>query len=99
MQRGIVLARWYADEAVRYRQGTIASEELLVADKARAMLTDPNRWPDDKITLRQFMQHAPGRAARRTKASAMAVITTLVNYGWLIPVEGSGGLFAIQGRL
>jgi hypothetical protein len=98
MKRGIILARWYADEAVRYREGTIASKELLVAEKSRAMLTDPNRWPDDTITLRQFMQHAPSRAARKTKSSALAVITTLVNYGWLVPVEGSGGLFAIQGR-
>lgn len=84
MAQGIELSQFYLSEARRLGDAAIVSASIDQADRLRRWLC--NEWPDPDITLTEVLQRAPVRTLRERPA-AKAAIATLVEAGWLVPLE------------
>ena len=84
MTRGIVLARFYASEALRLFQAgaipiTIVQAELLLAWMH-------NDWAKPTVGIKHVYQRGPNSI--RTREKARAAIAVLEDHGWLITIDG-----------
>jgi hypothetical protein len=84
MERGIVLARFYAGEALRlFHTGAIPPE---VAQAELLLSWLHNDWGKPLVGISHVYQRGPNSI--RTKAKARAAIDVLTDHGWLHPVTG-----------
>lgn len=80
MARGIVLARYYLAEALRLFEVQGINPELTKAQKVLTWMQ--NTWTRPLISVPDIYQAGPN--SMRSKATAAAVVRTLVDHGWLI---------------
>lgn len=85
MARGITLAGWYLGEALRLMDAEAQSPELINAEKVLAWLREHGRAPLFSLPC----IYMKGPAAVRSKASAKAVISILLDHGQIERVSGS----------
>lgn len=76
--RGIELATFYANEAIRLSNSARINAELREAQKLLAWL---EKWPETYITIGVIQQRGP--ASIREKAKAERMVAILVDHGWL----------------
>ncbi|MFD0982818.1 YfjI family protein [Tropicimonas aquimaris] len=84
MADGIELAQFYLGEAVRLADAATVSAEIDMAERLRLWLLGD--WPEPEVLPGDILQRAPVRALRERPAAKRA-ITTLVEAGWLVPLE------------
>ena len=87
---GIALAQWYLEEALRLADAGSVSDEVALAEELLAWID--GKWsaicgsnPSNLISLPDIYQRGPN--AIREKATAAAIVTVLVDHGWLVPVS------------
>lgn len=83
MTHAVDLAQFYLDEALRLLDAAIVSAETAKAERLRVWLLE--RWPHAEILPGEVVQSGPN-SLRELKA-AKAAIKTLVDAGWLIPLD------------
>ncbi|WP_273688902.1 DUF3987 domain-containing protein [Ketogulonicigenium vulgare] len=79
MKRGLALATYYLEEALRIMGRTSVDAELLQADKLRQWLQDANKR---QFVTRDIQQYGP----RETRQSAPKLLAILQDYGWVRPL-------------
>ena len=82
MEAGIVLAEYYAAEALRLGEAVRISAQLMKANELLDWLQDD--WPDEIISLPDIYQRGP--YAIRDRNTAYALVKILEGHGWLIRV-------------
>lgn len=82
-ERAIMLAQYYAHEALRLFEAGYARPELQRAEALRNWLL---KWGEPLISLRAIVRLGPNSI--RDTATATAAIKTLVEHGWLAPFDG-----------
>ena len=93
MSAGIILAQHYAAEALRMFEGSKVGADLLLAQKLLVWLI--GSWTEDAVSLPDIYQNGPN--AIRDKATAMKLVKTLEDHGWLHRID-SGAMVAGQHR-
>jgi hypothetical protein len=93
MQKGIMLARHYLDEALRIRLAATLDSELLLARNVLSWLQDSWQEPQGLVSLPDIYQRCPHQGVR-TKATAAPIVKKLEEHGWLerapsAPVNGT----------
>jgi hypothetical protein len=84
MADAIALAGFYLSEAARLVDCAKVSTDIDKAERLRQWLID--RWPHPEVTPSEILRHAPNRDLRERPAAKKA-IGTLVEAGWLVPLE------------
>jgi hypothetical protein len=84
MSAGIVLAQYYAGEALRMFEASRIGDELRLAQRLLDWLI--GAWTEPLISLPDIYQFGPRPI--RDKALATKLAAILVDHGWFIPVEG-----------
>ncbi len=84
MGSGIVLAQFYAGEALRLADSAQISADALLAEKVRGWLV--HHWSETLVSLPDIYQHGPN--AVREKARARKVVQVLEEHGHLLRVDG-----------
>jgi hypothetical protein len=80
--RGILIASYYAGEAKRIMESSLADPDLMMAQKLLTWLS--TEWKDKPtIQAREIYQFGPN--AIRNRKAALAAAETLVVHGWLKP--------------
>jgi hypothetical protein len=82
MEAGIVLAEYYAAEALRLGEAVRISAQLMKADELLDWLQDG--WQEENISLPDIYQRGP--YAIRDRNTAHALVKILEEHGWLIRV-------------
>jgi hypothetical protein len=82
MEAGIVLAEYYAAEALRLSEAVRISAQLLKANNLLDWLQD--NWEEDNISLPDIYQRGPN--AIRDQKTARALVKILEEHGWLIRI-------------
>jgi hypothetical protein len=82
MEAGIVLAEYYAAEALRLGEAVRISAQLMKADELLDWLQDD--WQEENISLPDIYQRGP--YAIRDRNTAHALVKILEEHGWLIRV-------------
>lgn len=90
-QRAVILAEYYAHEALRLFATGCASPELQRAEALRHWLL--TRWSEPLIGLAAIYQKGPGCV--RDAKTAKEAVSALVDHGWLISVKGAA---TVEGR-
>lgn len=88
MVAGIQLSEWYLDEVLRITLDDIASPEVIRAEKLLNWYAERGI---EMTSVRQVLRCGPG--GLREKKAVEATIKTLVEHGWLVPVEGSADVW------
>jgi hypothetical protein len=78
MEAGIVLARHYAQEALRLADAGLTNPDLLLAERLLAWLHGRS---EDRLHMVKVYQHGPG--AIRDKDTARRIVGILEQHGWL----------------
>jgi hypothetical protein len=92
--RGIDLAQYYANEALRIREASAINEDLTTAERLLRWLHDGWREETSEntlISLREVYQFGPRPI--RDKATALKIVRILEDHGWLVkndPVQING---------
>lgn len=86
MASGIILAQYYAAEALRLFEVSKVTSDLHLAQKLLDWLI--GTWTEGLISLPDVYQFGP--RAIREKATAARMVAILADHGWLIRVEGGG---------
>lgn len=84
MAAGIVLAQFYAEEAMRLFSAGMVSEDLRIAQTVLDWMLA--RYPGSSVPLSHIYQFGPSQI--RTAAAARKVMKVLTDHNWVIPVEG-----------
>jgi hypothetical protein len=84
MGSGIVLAQFYAEEAIRLADSAQISVDALLAEKVRGWLV--HHWSETRVSLPDIYQHGPN--AVREKAKARKVVQVLEEHGHLLRIDG-----------
>lgn len=92
MQIGIVLANYYAEEALRLFDEGIVDPKLLLAERLLEWLQ--STWRERMISLPDIYQRSLNRI--NNKKIAQDLVLILEDHGWLVKVEGGG---EISGQL
>ena len=83
LERGIQIARYYADEALRIAAAAKINVELMDAKKLLDWLHA--KWTEAFVAIAPLVEFGP--SALRDTAIMKRLVATLVEYGWLIPAE------------
>jgi hypothetical protein len=94
MEAGTMLARFYADEALRLADGVQVSADALLAEKVRLWLL--NTWTEPLVSLPDVYQLGPN--AVREKARASKIVQMLEEHGHLRRVEGGAQIRSTKRR-
>jgi Protein of unknown function (DUF3987) len=89
---GVTLAEHYATEALRIFEGSKIDPHLLLAQR---LLNWLYQRPEEVISLPDIYQRSLN--AIGDQATARALVATLADHGWLVPIEG-GAVVAGQRR-
>jgi hypothetical protein len=81
LERGIEIARYYAQEALRIWNAASATVVLLNAQKLLDWLHA--KWTEDFVAIAPLVDFGP--YAFRDAATMKELVATLVEYGWLVP--------------
>jgi hypothetical protein len=81
LSRGIELATFYANEAIRLSNAARINTELREAQKLLDWLKE--KWTEIHVTIGVIQQRGP--AGIREKAKAERIVAILVDHGWLTP--------------
>jgi len=84
MARGIELAKFYANEALRLHETGTTDPDLLLAQRLCGWLN--STWEEDLISLPDIYQKGPRPI--RDKATAKRVVGILEDHGWLHSLRG-----------
>lgn len=84
MSDAVDLATFYQDEALRLSNAAIVSLDIDRAERLRVWLLE--KWPDPIVLPSDVLQFAPITALRE-RPTANKAIGTLVEAGWLAPLE------------
>lgn len=83
IRSGILLASYYAGEAVRLNEHGYADPNIVKAERLYDWLV--NRWGQDMISAPDIYQNLN---FIRDKNTAKRIIAVLVDHGWLVLIEG-----------
>ncbi len=86
MQMGIVLANYYAEEALRLFDEGSVDPKLLLAERLLEWLH--NNWPEKMISLPDIYQRSLNRV--NSKKVAQELVSILEDHEWLVKVEAGG---------
>ncbi len=84
MERGIVLALYYAAEALRLFEVGQVDHQLAIAQRLLDWLG--RSWGEDLVSLPDIYQH--GLNSIPDQKTARRIVGVLEDHGWLFPVEG-----------
>jgi len=82
LERGIEIARYYTEEALRITNAASATMKLINAQKLLDWLH--TKWSEDYIAIVPLVEFGP--YAFRDTATMKELVKTLVEYGWLVPI-------------
>ncbi|MFM7390499.1 MAG: YfjI family protein [Vampirovibrionales bacterium] len=88
LEAGILLARYYLNEALRWHDHQQEPEALRLARKLHHWLED--RWEGTLVSKACIQAIAPKEL--REKGKLDAAFATLVEYGWLLPLEAPANI-------
>jgi hypothetical protein len=94
MAAGVVLAQYYAAEALRLHGGSRLSAELRLAQQALNWLIE--QWPEPAISLPDLYQRGPG--AIREVATARKIVGILEDHGWLTRITQGAEVAGVRRR-
>ena len=86
MKDAITLAQFYLSEALRLADEAVITKNIRQAETLRKWLLDT--WKEPHILPNDIVQKAPIRALRNRQATNKA-IATLVEAGWILPMDSS----------
>ena len=86
MKDAISLAQFYLSEALRLADEAVITKDFKQAETLRKWLLDT--WKEPHILPNDIVQKAPIRALRNRQATTKA-IATLVEAGWILPIDSS----------
>ncbi|MBS0290290.1 MAG: DUF3987 domain-containing protein [Proteobacteria bacterium] len=86
MQIGIVLANYYAEEAIRLFDEGSVDPQLLLAERLLEWLH--NNWPKKMISLPDIYQRSLNQVSN--KKIAQKLVAILEDHEWLVKIEGGG---------
>jgi hypothetical protein len=84
LERGIALAEHYATEALRVFEFSRANADLVLAQRLLHWMQ--KKWPEPVISLPDIYQRSLN--AIGDKATAVKLVTVLVDHGCLVPIPG-----------
>lgn len=93
MEAGIMLIRYYADEALRLKCASNLNPDIAAAEKLLHWLQV--KWTEPLIALSVIYQFGPSKF--HTAADARKAVSVLEDHGWLVPLE-SGAVVKEQYR-
>ncbi len=82
LDRGIKLATYYAEEALRISELELLNPDIILAEKLFEWLK--KSWPLEIIGLPEIYQGGPNKI--RSKDVAERIVAVLTNHKWLIPL-------------
>jgi hypothetical protein len=94
MTAGIVLAQYYASEALRLFHAGATDPDLSLAQRTLDWLQ--SSWGEDMISLRALYQKGPN-AIREAKKAKM-VVRILEDHGWLERVDGGAVVDGVRSK-
>lgn len=83
LMRAILLASYYAGEALRLHEQGYVSPDIALAEKLLDWLH--NKWPLEVVSLPDIYQR--GLNAISDKKTALKVVEVLQDHGWLVPIK------------
>ena len=92
MKDAITLAQFYLSEALRLADEAVIAKDFKQAETLRKWLMEA--WKEPHILPNDIVQKAPRRALRNRQATNKA-IATLVEAGWLLPMDN---LIMVRGK-
>jgi hypothetical protein len=95
LARGIELAKFYAQEALRLFEAGATDPDLMVAVRLLQWLQQT--WPEPVVSLPDIYQRGP--RSIRDQRTARRIVTHLEDHGWLEPVPGGGEVAGTQRRV
>jgi hypothetical protein len=94
LARGIELAKYYAEEALRFYEAGATDPDLVLAERLLGWLGQS--WPEELVSLPDIYQRGPRPI--RDQRTARKVVEILQDHGWLEPVAGGGEIAGTRRR-
>jgi hypothetical protein len=94
IKAGIVLAQYYASEALRLFGGSMVAPDLRLAQLLLGWLI--TSWGEGKISLPDIYQRGPSQI--RDKGAAQKAVSILEDHGWLVRIPQGAVVAKVQRR-